>query len=142
MSKSDLFCAIEMVRVIFEGEGRVNLALTYGSFTFDSKSFGEYYGVDIKDKDYNTMEDYLPEYLTESLALLKLAKRNSSIENVGFKNVYEGDGFGTKVKMEGTSYAFDAVMFPREVFYVDINSIGFDQLVKDCKVRRSNWRKK
>lgn len=129
MSKSDLFCAIEMVRVIFEGEGRVNLALTYGSFTFDSKSFGEYYGVDIKDKDYNTMEDYLPEYLTESLAMLKLAKRNSSIENVGFKNVYEGGGF-------------DAVMFPREVFYVDINSIGFDQLVKDCKVRRSNWRKK
>ena len=138
MSKSDLFCAIEMVRVIFEGEGRVNLALTYGSFSFDSKGFGEYYGVDVKDKDYNTMEDYLPEYLTENLALLKLAKPSSSIENVGFKNVYEGGGFGSKVKMEGKSYAFDPILFPREVFYVDINSIGFKQLVKDCKVRRSN----
>lgn len=128
-----------MVRVIFEGEGRVNLALTYGSFTFDSKNFGEYYGVDVKDKDYNTMEDYLPEYLTESLALLKLAKPSSSIENVGFKNVYEGGGFGgARVRHEGHPYAFDGIMFPREVFYVDINAIGFKKLVADCKVRRSN----
>ena len=124
MSKSDLFCAIEMVRVIFEGEGRVNLALTYGSFSFDSKGFGEYYGVDVKDKDYNTMEDYLPEYLTEKLALLKLSKDGTSIEGVGYKQLYDGK--------------YSAFNFPREVFYVDINSVGFKRLVKDCKVRRSN----
>lgn len=122
----------ELVRVIFEGDGKVNLALTTGGYA------GEYYAINVMDKDYNTMEDYLPEYLTENLALLKLAKPSSSIENVGFKNVYEGGGFGSKVKMEGKSYAFDPILFPREVFYVDINSIGFKQLVKDCKVRRSN----
>lgn len=121
-----------MARVIFEGGGKVNLTLTIGRY------IDEYYAIDIKDTDYNTMEDYLPEYLTEKLALLKLTKPSSSIENVGFKNVYDNS-----VRWDSESDVdIRGFIFPIEVFYVDINSIGFDQLVKDCRVRRSNWRKK
>lgn len=110
----------ELVRVIFEGEGdsHVNLAETIGKYE------DEYYSINVGDKDYNTMEDYLPEYLTEKLALLKLAKDGTSIEGVGYRQLY--------------NEKYSGFNFPREVFYVDINSVGFKQLVKDCKVRRSN----
>jgi len=118
-----------MVRVIFEGGGKVNLTLTIGRYK------DEYFAIDVKDTDYNTMEDSLPEYLTEKLALLKLSTPSTSIEGVGFKNVYDNS-----IRWDSESDVdIRGFIFPREVFYVDINSVGFNQLVKDCKVRRSNW---
>ena len=128
MSKPNV--ELQLVRVIFEGEGKVNLALAFATFE------GEYYAINIEDKDYNTLVKYLPDYLTDRLALLKLSKKDTHIEGVGYRQEYE---FGhVRPKLDGEAYEF---MFPDEVFYVDIDKEGFRQVVKDCKVRRSNLEK-
>jgi hypothetical protein len=111
----------ELVRVIFEAGGNVNLAETLGSY-----GDGEYYSVNVGDRDFNTEEEFLPEYLTEKLALLKLSPPNSHIVGVGFKN------------NTGPS-AYEMIFSVcSEVFYVDISSVGFKGLIAGCKVRRSN----
>ena len=114
-------CDHELVRVIFEADGRVNLAETLGSY-----GDGEYYSVNVGDRDFNIEEEFLPEYLTEKLALLKLSPPNSHIVGVGFKN-------------NAGSNAYEMLFSVcNEVFYVDISSVGFKALVAGCKVRRSN----
>lgn len=120
MSTSD-DAEYELVRVIFEAEGKVNLAQATGQY-----GDGAYYSVNVGDRDFNIEEEFLPEYLTEKLALLKLAQVNVQISGVGFKN--------------RMLYAGAAAMFSvcDEVFYVDITSVGFKGLVAGCKVRRSN----
>lgn len=111
----------ELVRVIFEADGKVNLAGTFGSY-----GDGEYYSMNVGDRDFNIEEEFLPEYLTEKLALLKLSPPNSHILGVGFKN-----------NMGPSAYE---MLFSvcSEVFYIDISSVGFKALVAGCKVRRSN----
>lgn len=111
----------ELVRVIFEADGKVNLAETLGSY-----GDGEYYSINVSDKDFNTEEEFLPEYLTEKLALLKLSPSNSHLAGVGFKN---------NIGPVTSTMLFSVCS---EVFYVDITSVGFNGLIAGCKVRRSN----
>lgn len=114
-----------LVRVIFEADGRVNLAETLGSY-----GDGEYFSVNVGDRDFNIEEEFLPEYLTEKLALLKLSPPNSHILGVGFKN---------NIGPSAYEMLFSVC---NEVFYVDIASVGFKGLIAGCKVRRSNREEK
>lgn len=115
----------ELVRVIFENDGNINLTETLGNC-----GDGEYYSINVSDKDFNTEEEFLPEYLTEKLALLKLSPSNSHLVGVGFKN---------NIGPVTSSMLFSVCS---EVFYVDITDVGFKALVVGCKVRRSNWEEK
>jgi hypothetical protein len=111
----------ELVRVIFENDGNINITKTLGNC-----GDGEYYSINVSDKDFNTEEEFLPEYLTEKLALLKLSPPNSHLAGVGFKN---------NIGPVTSTMLFSVCS---EVFYVDITSVGFKGLIAGCKVRRSN----
>jgi hypothetical protein len=98
-----------LVRVLFERDGSVNLAHATADKQAWVDAFAYYNIVIHDDPDYNATEDKLPEALTTKLAILKLAPASSHIDNIGFVEAYNA------------TIATNPFYLPDRAFYVEAN---------------------